>query len=129
MGESDRFRANYYKQHFGLAGVFRIIPVKILTLEELKTPPRIGEFTTLRNGLVLVTGPTGSGKSTTLAAMLHDIKREVSPAHPHDRGADRIRPPGPAVDHHAARGGDHMETFASALRAAAREDADVILVG
>ncbi|MCX7712555.1 MAG: ATPase, T2SS/T4P/T4SS family, partial [Chthoniobacterales bacterium] len=68
MDESSRFRCNYLKQANGYGAVFRIIPTRILTLEQLNVPPVIKTFGEMRGGIVLVTGPTGSGKSTTLAA-------------------------------------------------------------
>src|SRR5512134_2877316 len=70
-----RFRANYFVQKFGAAAVFRLIPSKILTCEELGLPEAVRKFATLRKGLVLVTGPTGSGKSTTLAAVIDEANR------------------------------------------------------
>src|SRR5262249_48224212 len=68
-----RYRCNYFFQRTGYGAVFRIIPTKILTLEQLNLPPVLKTLTHLRSGLVLVTGPTGSGKSTTLAAMIDYI--------------------------------------------------------
>src|SRR5579872_5508499 len=68
-----RFRANVFFNQQGIAAVFRTIPAKILTLEELGMPPVLKNLCKVRRGLVLVTGPTGSGKSTTLAAMIDDI--------------------------------------------------------
>ena len=73
MDETSRFRCNYLKQQNGLAAVFRLIPTEIASLEALGAPPAVKEFATMRSGLVLVTGPTGSGKSTTLAALLDYI--------------------------------------------------------
>ncbi|MGA0850265.1 MAG: type IV pilus twitching motility protein PilT, partial [Chthoniobacterales bacterium] len=73
MNEDNRFRCNYFKQVHGLGAVFRLIPTRIATLDELGLPPVIKEFGHLRGGLVLVTGPTGSGKSTTLAALMDYI--------------------------------------------------------
>ena len=70
MDEMSRFRCNYLKQQNGLAAVFRLIPTEIAALEDLGVPAVVKEFATMRSGLVLVTGPTGSGKSTTLAALL-----------------------------------------------------------
>ena len=70
MDEESRFRCNYYKQLHGYGAVFRIIPTKIKTLKELGVPPVIESFGNYKSGLVLVTGPTGSGKSTTLAAVV-----------------------------------------------------------
>ena len=73
MDADNRFRCNYFKQQHGLGCVFRIIPTKIASLEQLGIPPVVKEFGHMRGGLVLVTGPTGSGKSTTLAALLDYI--------------------------------------------------------
>ena len=73
MDETSRFRCNYFKQQHGLGAVFRLIPTKIATLEELGVPTVVKEFAHMRSGLVLVTGPTGSGKSTTLAAIIDYI--------------------------------------------------------
>ena len=78
MDEESRFRCNYLKQKNGLAAVFRLIPTEIASLEDLNIPPVIKEFGHMRSGLVLVTGPTGSGKSTTLAALLDYINRNFS---------------------------------------------------
>ncbi len=91
MDEHSRFRCNFLKQTHGYGCVFRLIPTKIMTLEQLGIPPVVKEFGQLRGGLVLVTGPTGSGKSTTLAALIDYINIELHPAHHHRRGADRIR--------------------------------------
>lgn len=73
MDETSRFRCNYFRQQHGLGAVFRLIPTKIATLEELGVPTVVKEFAHMRSGLVLVTGPTGSGKSTTLAAIIDYI--------------------------------------------------------
>ncbi|MEP6669583.1 MAG: ATPase, T2SS/T4P/T4SS family, partial [Chthoniobacter sp.] len=73
MDEHSRFRCNFLKQTKGYGCVFRLIPTKILTLEQLGIPPVVKQFGHLRGGLVLVTGPTGSGKSTTLAALIDYI--------------------------------------------------------
>jgi len=113
----------------GLSAVFRIIPVKILTLDELNLPPVIKTFTEIQRGLVLVTGVTGSGKSTTLAAILDKINRE-SKKH-------IITVEDPIEFVHKDRGclinqrgiGPDAHSFSDALRAALREDPDIILVG
>ena len=73
MDEESRFRCNYLKQNRGLAAVFRLIPTEIMSLESLGVPEVVKRFGQIRSGLVLVTGPTGSGKSTTLAALLDFI--------------------------------------------------------
>ncbi|HEY6463967.1 MAG TPA: ATPase, T2SS/T4P/T4SS family, partial [Polyangiaceae bacterium] len=74
-GTKARFRANYFYKATGLAAVFRTIPTKVLTLEDLRCPPVLRKLSDRRSGLVLVTGPTGSGKSTTLAAMIDHINK------------------------------------------------------
>src|SRR5271166_4148990 len=78
LGHEARFRANYFRHFFGLGAVFRLIPSKIRSLEELDLPARIKDFSKLRSGIVLVTGPTGSGKSTTLAAIIDYINTNFS---------------------------------------------------
>ena len=78
MNEDSRFRCNFLKQTRGYGAVFRLIPTKIATLEQLGIPSIVKEFGTLRGGLVLVTGPTGSGKSTTLAAIIDFININFS---------------------------------------------------
>ena len=78
MDEESRFRCNYLKQSHGYACVFRLIPTKIATLEQLGIPEVVKEFGHIKSGLVLVTGPTGSGKSTTLAALMDYINSNFS---------------------------------------------------
>ncbi|MEZ5406108.1 MAG: ATPase, T2SS/T4P/T4SS family [Verrucomicrobiia bacterium] len=78
MNENSRFRCNLLKQVNGYGAVFRLIPTQIASLEELGMPPVIKNFAHLRGGLVLVTGPTGSGKSTTLAALIDYINTSLS---------------------------------------------------
>ena len=78
MDGNSRFRTNYFKQAEGYAAAFRLIPTKISTLEELGIPAVVKEFAYLRGGLVLVTGPTGSGKTTTQAALLDFINENFS---------------------------------------------------
>src|SRR5207244_9806667 len=80
LGTVGRFRANYFKQSHGMGAVFRTIPAKIKTLDELNLPPVLKTLSLLRSGLVLVTGPTGSGKSTTLAAII-DLLHGASSRH------------------------------------------------
>ncbi|MEA2058945.1 MAG: type IV pilus twitching motility protein PilT [Thermodesulfobacteriota bacterium] len=124
-----RYRANYFMQKNGIAAVFREIPSKILTAEDLGLPPVISKLATLPRGLVLVTGPTGSGKSTTLAAIIDQANRV--------RKDHIITVEDPIEFVHKSQGciinhrevGLHTETFSSALRGALREDPDIILVG
>ena len=124
-----RFRGNYLEQEHGAAAVFRIVPEKILTVEDLGLCAAIASLADLQKGLVLVTGPTGSGKSTTLAAIIDSINRN------HCRHIVTIEDPvefvhanqRSVVSHREV--GAHTESFASAVRAAIRQDADVVLVG
>ena len=128
-GDKARFRANYFHKFTGMAAVFRIIPTKILTLEELGCPDAVRRLSERRNGLVLVTGPTGSGKSTTLAAMIHHINK-TRPAHVltiEDPVEFVHEPLMAAVTHREV--GSHADSFATAIRSAGREDPDVILIG
>jgi twitching motility protein PilT len=129
LGDDNRFRVNFFYQMDGLSAVFRIIPVKILTLDELNLPEVIKSFTDIQRGLVLVTGVTGSGKSTTLAAMIDKINREQK--------KHIITVEDPVEFVHKDRGclinqrgiGQDAHSFSDALRAALREDPDIILVG
>ena len=129
MDAASRFRCNYLKQAHGYGAVFRLIPTKIATLEQLGIPIVAKEFGHLRGGLVLVTGPTGSGKSTTLAALIDYINENFS------RHIVTIEEPIEFV-HDNKRSiitqrevpGD-SESFPVALKAALREDADIVLVG
>ncbi len=124
-----RFRANYFKQNRGLAAVFREIPSKIPTIEQLNLPPVLKNIAMFQSGLVVVTGPTGSGKSTTLAAMINHINQL--------RRAHVITIEDPIEFYHPSRSclidhrevGQHAVSFADALRATLREDPDIILVG
>jgi twitching motility protein PilT len=124
-----RYRANFFNQRSGIAAVFRLIPSKILTLEELSLPPVLKRFAMLRKGLVLVTGPTGSGKSTTLAAMLDyaNLHRKDHIITVEDPIEFVHRSQQCLVNHREV--GLHTRSFASALRGALREDPDIILVG
>ncbi len=129
MNEHSRFRCNYLKQVHGLGAVFRLIPTRIASLEELRLPPVIKEFGHLRGGLVLVTGPTGSGKSTTLAALMDYINVNFS------RHIVTIEEPIEFV--HSNKKSiitqrevpEHSVNFATGLKAALREDSDIVLVG
>jgi twitching motility protein PilT len=124
-----RFRANFFNQKYGVAAVFRLIPSKILTTEQLGLPPIMKKFAELHKGLVLVTGPTGSGKSTTLAAIV-DYANRIRKDHiitVEDPIEFVHKSQGCLVNHREI--GVHTKSFASALRGALREDPDIILVG
>ena len=129
LDPSTRFRVNVFKQERGAGAVFRIIPTRILSIEQLALPPQVARFAKISSGLILVTGPTGSGKSTTLAAIIDLINRSrdlhvvtiedpIEFTHPNKRCLVHQREIGP-----------HAASFATALRAAVREDPDIILVG
>ncbi|MDW8372089.1 MAG: type IV pilus twitching motility protein PilT [Planctomycetota bacterium] len=124
-----RFRANYFRDRYGIGAVFRRIPDKILSAEQLGLPPGVMRLCDFKKGLVLVTGPTGSGKSTTLAAMIDHInatRKEhiitiedpIEFVHPMKQCLVNQR------EVH-----NHTKSFAAALRAALREDPDIVLVG
>lgn len=125
----SRFRVNFFSQLRGIGAVFRVIPEEILSFEQLGLPATLEIFCKMDRGLVLVTGPTGSGKSTTLAAMIDYINRTkklhiltiedpVEFVHPAKLCS---------VNHREV--GTHTNSFTAALRGALREDPDVILVG
>ena len=124
-----RFRVNLFNQINGLAGVFRTIPDTIKSCEELGIPPFMQDLAMMDRGLVLLTGPTGSGKSTTLATMVDHINRE--------KACHVITIEDPVEYYHHTKEslinqrelGASTHSFANALRAALREDPDVILVG
>ena len=124
-----RFRANVFVQSQGYGAVFRVIRNVVPTLEELHLPVAVKKLSKLTNGLVLVTGPTGSGKSTTLAAMVDEINKSSQ------RHVISIEDPIEYL-HQPIRGvitqrqvGKHVESFAAALRSALRESPDVLVVG
>jgi len=127
--ENNRFRVNIFFQMDGVSAVFRVIPVKIPTFDELHLPEIVQSFTKRERGLVLVTGVTGSGKSTTLAALINEIN--------HKKKKHIITIEDPIEFVHKDRGcivnqrsvGQDTHSFGAALRAALREDPDIILVG
>jgi twitching motility protein PilT len=124
-----RYRCNIFRDNRGIGGVFRLIPSDILTVDQLGLPKSVLKFCSLHKGLVLVTGPTGSGKSTTLAAMIDYIN---------DRRTDHILTIEDPIEFvhpnkkclvNQREVGIHTESFSKALRAALREDPDIVLVG
>ena len=124
-----RFRVNAFVQSRGPGAVLRTIPTAIPTLESLNLPPVLKELCTRERGLVLVTGPTGSGKSTTLAAMV-DLINQTWDAHilTVEDPIEFVHPPKRCLVNQREVG-PHTRSFSNALRSALREDPDVILVG
>ena len=129
LGDSIRFRVNVYMEKSGPAAALRVVPNQIPTVEEIGLPQAARQFTRCHNGLVLVTGPTGSGKSTTLAAMINLINEErtghiitvedpIEFVHPHKKCLV-----------HQREIGWHSKSFAAALRSMLRQDPNFILVG
>lgn len=124
-----RYRANYFRQKNGIAAVFREIPSEILSAEQLGLPPVVSRLAMLPRGIVLVTGPTGSGKSTTLAAVIDEANKK--------RKDHIITVEDPIEFVHQSKNcvvnhrelGTHTRSFSAALKAALREDPDIILVG
>lgn len=124
-----RYRANFFMQKYGVAAVFRQIPEQIMTADQLGLPAVVSKLASLPRGLVLVTGPTGSGKSTTLAAIIDEANKT--------RKDHIITVEDPIEFVHKSQGcivnhrevGLHTKTFKAALKGALREDPDIILVG
>ncbi len=127
--DKARFRANYFFKTTGLAAVFRTIPSRVLSLDDLACPDVVRRVSERRSGVILVTGPTGSGKSTTLAAMLDHINRTRA-CHilTIEDPVEFVHQPARAQVTHREVGKD-AGSFAAAIRSAGREDADVILIG
>ncbi|WP_316250700.1 type IV pilus twitching motility protein PilT [Protaetiibacter sp. SSC-01] len=129
LSANARFRVNFYQQRGAIGGAFRIIPTEIKSLSQLGVPPQVGEFAKLPRGLVLVTGPTGSGKSTTLAALIDQVNQTrrdhvVTVEDPieflHNNKKALINQREVGADTHS---------FANALKHVLRQDPDVILIG
>ncbi|MEA3330572.1 MAG: type IV pilus twitching motility protein PilT [Campylobacterota bacterium] len=124
-----RFRANYYRTIYGIGCAFRMIPIEIPTLDEFNNNPIFKELVKKEKGLILVTGPTGSGKSTTLASMLHEINMTEK------RHIITIEDPVEFVHKNVKslfsqrNVGSNTDSFATALKYALRQDPDVILIG
>ena len=129
LGDEARFRCNFFYQHRGIGAVFRIIPTEIMSIEKLNLPEVLKTIALLKQGLVLVTGPTGSGKSTTLAALIDYINE--------NRAAHIITIEDPLEFVHPNKNclftqreiGTHAKSFSEALKVASRENPDIILVG
>jgi len=124
-----RYRVNLFRQQRGGGAAFRVIPTKIMTIEQLGLPDQLRRVGSIRSGLVLVTGPTGSGKSTTLAAIV-DLINETRGLHiiTIEDPIEFVHPNKKCLVHQREIG-SHAKSFAEALKAAGREDPDVILVG
>jgi len=124
-----RYRANFFEQKFGVAAVFREIPSQILTSAQLGLPTVISKLASLPRGLVLVTGPTGSGKSTTLAAIIDEANR-IRKDHiiTVEDPIEFVHQSQSCIVNHREVG-IHTKSFSAALRGALREDPDIILVG
>ncbi|MGR0480342.1 MAG: type IV pilus twitching motility protein PilT [Candidatus Electronema sp. V4] len=124
-----RYRANYFQQKYGIGAVFREIPSTILSCEQLGLPKVITKLADLPKGMVLVTGPTGSGKSTTLAAIINEINvNHSSHILTVEDPIEFVHESKKCIVNHREVG-THTQSFSSALRGALREDPDVILVG
>ena len=124
-----RFRVNMFRDHHGVSAVLRLIPSKIMSIEQLALPAVVQSFCDMPKGLVLVTGPTGSGKSTTLAAMVDSINRtQKSHVVTIEDPIEFLHQSKESLINQRELGG-HTKSFARALKAALREDPDVIMVG
>ena len=129
MGDKARFRVNLFRQEHGPAAVLRMIPPRVLTIEDLGLPEQVASVGRTQRGLVLITGPTGSGKSTTLAALIDRINRTL-PYHivTIEDPVEFVHVPAKSIITHREVG-ENTPNFTTALKAALREDPDAILVG
>ncbi len=129
LGDVARFRVNLYMQSRGIGIACRTIPAKVLSLDELGCPPIFRQICRQPRGVVLITGPTGSGKSTTLAAMIDDINHSTK-AHilTVEDPIEFVHTPDKALVNQREVGA-HTDSFTAALKSALREDPDIILVG
>ena len=124
-----RYRCNYFQQKYGIGSVFREIPSEIMTVEQLGLPSVISRLAYLPKGLVLVTGPTGSGKSTTLAAIVDECnKARKDHILTIEDPIEFVHKSQKCIVNHREVG-THTHSFAAALRGALREDPDIIMVG
>ena len=129
LPEVGRFRVSVFMQNRGMGSVFRVIRNEVPSLEELRMPPVVARITQFQNGLVIVTGPTGAGKSTTLAAMVREInstrcRHIITIEDPIEYVHEPVKS---AITHREI--GTHTESFAAGLRAALRESPDVLVLG
>jgi len=129
MGDKARFRVNLFRQEHGPGAVLRMIPPRVLTIEDLGLPEQVASVGRTQRGLVLITGPTGSGKSTTLAALIDRINRTL-PYHivTIEDPVEFVHVPSKSIITHREVG-ENTPSFTTALKAALREDPDAILVG
>lgn len=129
LEDVGRFRVNVFMQRKGMGAVMRLIPTKIKTVAELGLPPEVMQVLACHKGLICVTGPTGSGKSTTLAALIDHINRnETAHILTIEDPIEFVHPNIKSLVNQREVGG-HTKSFANALKAALREDPDIILVG
>ncbi len=129
LGEEARFRANYFRHFYGYGAIFRLIPSKILTLDDLGMPEVLKSFAHIRSGLILITGPTGSGKSTTLAAIIDHINTtQIKKIITIEEPVEFTHPSKKSIIIHREVGLD-TQSFSTGLKGAIKSDANIILVG
>lgn len=129
LDEAGRFRVNVFQQSHGMGAVFRVVPNRLPTIDELMLPPSVHRLTQASNGLVLITGPTGAGKTTTLAAIINEMNEQTT-RHiitVEDPIEFVFRPKKCMITQRQV--GEHCESFPAALRSALRESPDVLVVG